>query len=75
MIVYFACNMSTTKKVIVVKTDDSDVFILLLHQQLHISTGTSIFMDMGLSSKNNRRCYNMSEIAYSLGPKVHSLPS
>ena len=70
MMVYYACRMSVTKKVIVVRADDSDVFILLLHHQLHMSSNTTILMDMGLSSKNNRRCHNMSEIAASLGPKV-----
>ena len=74
MMVYFASCLSATKKAIVVRADDTDVFILLLHHQVHMSTGTTIFMDMGLSSKNNRRCYNMSGIATSLGPKVISLP-
>lgn len=74
MMVYFACRLSATKKVIIVRADDSDVFILLLHHQLHMSSDTTIFMDMGLSSKNNRRCHNMSEIAASLGPKVHFTP-
>ena len=59
MMVHFASCLSATKDAIVVRADDTDVFILLLHHQLHMSTGTTIFMDMGLSSKNNRRCYNM----------------
>ena len=74
MMVFFAHRLSTTKKVITVRADDSDVFILLLHHHCHMSPGTTIFMDMGLSSKNNRRCHNMSELAASLSQKVHFPP-
>ena len=70
MIVYFACRLSTSKKHIVVRADDADVFILLLHHSLRMSKDSIIFMDMGLSSKNNWRYHNMSAIAASLGPKV-----
>ena len=70
MMVYFARHMSATFKDIIIRADDSDVFILLIHHQIHMSPGTTIYMDMGLSSKNNRRCHNITEISKVLGPKV-----
>ena len=54
MMIHFAFCFSTMKKVIIVRADDSDVFILWLHQQLYMSTSTTISMDMGFSSKKQQ---------------------
>ena len=71
LIIYFACVISPKKKVIIIRTDDTDVFILLLHHQMHMFPWTTVFVDMGHSSRNNRRCIDMTSLANALGPQVH----
>ena len=68
MLVYCASPLSVVEKGVVIRSDDTDVFILLLHHQIHMSG--KIYMDMGLDSKNNRRFNNMTETASRLGPEV-----
>ena len=51
MLVYYASPLSVVEKGVVIRSDDTDVFILLLHHQVHKSG--KIYVNMGLDSKNN----------------------
>ena len=55
-------------KNIVVRADDSDVFILLLQ---HNQKKTNTVMDKGQSRKNTRRLCPMNKLASVLGEKVY----
>ena len=70
MMVSYASRLSETKKVILIRADDADVFIFMLHHQVHMSDGTTIFMNMGLSTKNNRRALNITQLATTLDLEV-----
>ena len=67
MIVRYSLCASSSATRIVVRADDADIFFLLL-QHAHLLV--PVMMDLGLSSRNNRRCVNISQLAKSLGPEV-----
>ena len=69
-VIHYACLMSEANQVILVRADDADIFILLLHLQVHMSPGTRVMLDMVLSSKNNRRCLDMTKLADTLENQV-----
>ena len=58
----------------VVRSCDTDVFVILLH---HADTiGANLWMDTGVSSKNTRRLINISQLATTLTPLVcRALPA
>ena len=61
-------------KTIAVRSCDTDVFILLIHHAMNMEA--SIWMDTGLSARNNRRHINVTDLASTLTPPVcASLPS
>ena len=56
--------------IVVVRSNDTDVFVLLLHHLKNIQMETSIWMDAGHSSLNTRQNPNIHEIASSLRPEI-----
>ena len=50
-----------TNSVIVVRSNDTDVFILLIHHAPHISS--TLGMDAGINSKNTLRMMNIAALA------------
>ena len=59
---------------IVVRSNDTDVFILLLHHALHINA--TFWMDAGINSRNTRRMINISELSNELTDSIcEALPS
>ncbi len=66
---HFVTEMNTNTQ-IVSRSRDADVFVLLLH--FARTLGGYIWMDIGSSSKNTRRCINITNLAMNLGPKVCS---
>ena len=61
-------------KVIVVRSNDTDVFVLLIHHATQINA--KLRMDAGVSSKNTRRYIDINAIAQKITPSVClALPS
>ncbi len=63
-------KMSQTKNIILIRADDADVFVLMLHHIRNMSRNTTLLKDMGLTGKNNRRCIKLSELSVFRGPEV-----
>jgi hypothetical protein len=60
--------------VIVIRSCDTEVFVLLLHHARHINA--TLWMDAGLNSKNTQRMINISDLANKLtAPICDALPS
>ena len=53
---------------IVIRSSDTDVFILLLYHSLHLKA--KLWMDTGTSSKNTRRTINITELAEVLTQEI-----
>ncbi|KAK7901340.1 hypothetical protein WMY93_018109 [Mugilogobius chulae] len=70
MIVHNAVSAATesSASTVLVRCDDSDVFLLLVKHAFRIKA--QIIMDLGHSSKNNRRCINITDLANKVGPEV-----
>ncbi|KAK7912489.1 hypothetical protein WMY93_012700 [Mugilogobius chulae] len=70
MIVHYAVSAATesSASTVLVRCDDSDVFLLLVKHAFRIKA--QIIMDLGHSSKNNRRCINITDLANKVGPEV-----
>ena len=60
---------------IAVRSNDTDVLLLLLHHYLKLEHRPQVWMDAGLGSNNSRRYINIGQIADSLGDRLlDSLP-
>ena len=71
---YITKNSKGPQSVIVVRSNDTDVFILLVHHALHINA--SLWMDVGLNSRNTRRMINITDLSKELtAPICEALPS
>ena len=70
-IIFYGRMFSRTGKNICVRCDDADVGILLTNHQ-KVMAG-SVYIDMGLNSKNNRRMWDMKQLAGTLGPVVSTM--
>ena len=70
----FITKESLEYPTVVVRSCDTDVFVILLH---HADTiGANLWMDTGVSSKNTRRVINISQLATTLTPLVwRALPA
>ena len=70
-LIFYAGQFCKEDKNMVIRCDDTDVFILLLHHQKWMSG--EVFMDLGHSSKNNRRTRDMKQVARAWGPPVSNM--
>jgi len=67
---------SEAPKVIVVRSNDTDVFVLLIHHATQINAKPWMDAGAGVSSKNTRRYININAIAQKLTPSIClALPS
>ena len=64
----FVAETSDEEPVIVLRCNDTDVFVLLIHHVRHIKA--RIWMDAGLGSKNNRRLIDILDLATQLTPTI-----
>lgn len=70
----YCANVSQEAPVVVVRTIDTDVFVLLLYHARQINA--ILWMDAGINSKNTRRMINMTSLALVLTSSVcDALPS
>ena len=71
MMIFYACHLSAPEKTIVARCDDADVLQEFVHYRVRISG--RICMDMGLSSKNNRRIRDIKQLAGALGFEIRDI--